>query len=104
MVDDELGSGQQTEVDERKGCSLLPPRLLLACLLAAASVMTGKASLYTARLRDACLAVFKIEAFNALQLRFGPSKFTSFKTTLQNATPNCKMKTSLKVLNIISPP
>ena len=42
MVDDELGSGQQTEVDERKGCSLLPPRLLLACLLAAASVMTGK--------------------------------------------------------------
>jgi hypothetical protein len=26
--------------------------------------------------------VFKIEAFNALQTRFGPSKYTSLKTTL----------------------
>jgi hypothetical protein len=34
--------------------------------------------------------VFKIEAFNALQMRFGPSKYTSLKTTLQNATPNPK--------------
>ena len=35
--------------------------------------------------------VFKIEVFNALQTRFNPSKYTtSLKTTLQNATPNCK--------------
>jgi hypothetical protein len=33
-------------------------------------------------------AVFKIEVFNALQTRFGPSIYTSLKTTLQNATPN----------------
>jgi hypothetical protein len=32
--------------------------------------------------------MFKIEVFNALQTRFGPSKFTSLKATLQNATPN----------------
>jgi hypothetical protein len=36
------------------------------------------------------LAVFKIEVFNALQTRFGPSKYTSIKTALQNATPNSK--------------
>ena len=33
-------------------------------------------------------SVFKIEVFNALQMRLGPSKYTSLKTTLQNATPN----------------
>ena len=49
-------------------------------------------------------AMFHIEVFNALQTRFGPSKYTSLKTTLQNATPNCKMKTSLEVLDIICPP
>ena len=32
--------------------------------------------------------VFKIEVFNALQTRFGPSKYTSLNVTLQNATPN----------------
>ena len=32
--------------------------------------------------------VFKIEVFNALQTLCGPSKCTSLKTTLQNATPN----------------
>jgi hypothetical protein len=30
---------------------------------------------------------FKNEVFNALQTRFGPSKYTSLRTTLQNATP-----------------
>ena len=34
--------------------------------------------------------MFKIEVFNALQTRFGPSKYTSLKTTFQNATPNRK--------------
>ena len=34
--------------------------------------------------------VFKIEVFNALQMQFGPSKYTSLKKTLQNATPNCE--------------
>ena len=34
---------------------------------------------------------------------FGPSKYTSLKKILQNATPNCKMKTSLEVLNIYPP-
>jgi hypothetical protein len=33
-------------------------------------------------------AMFKIEVFNALQMRFGPSKYTSLKIALQNATPN----------------
>ena len=47
----------------------------------------------------------RLEVFNALQTRFGPSKYnTSLKTTLQNATPNCKMKTSLDVLDIIYQP
>ena len=32
-------------------------------------------------------ATFKIEVFNALQIRFGPSKYTSLKTTPQNVTP-----------------
>ena len=30
--------------------------------------------------------MFKIEVFNALQMWLGPSKYTSFKTTLHNAT------------------
>jgi hypothetical protein len=46
-------------------------------------------------------ALFKIEVFNAIQTRFGPSKFTSLKTTLQNATPKLKLKMSLEVLNMI---
>ena len=33
-------------------------------------------------------SMFKIEVFNALQMRCGPSKYTSLKTTLQIATPN----------------
>jgi hypothetical protein len=37
-------------------------------------------------------SMFKIEVFNALQTRFGPSKYTSLKTTLQNATPNWKRR------------
>jgi hypothetical protein len=36
--------------------------------------------------------MFKIKVFNALQTRFGPLKYTSLKTTLQNATPNCKWR------------
>ena len=32
--------------------------------------------------------MFKIEVFNALQIWFGLIKYTSLKTTLQNATPN----------------
>ena len=46
-------------------------------------------------------AVFKIEVFNAFQMQFGLSKYHSLKTTLQNTTPNLKMKMSLEVLNII---
>ena len=34
------------------------------------------------------LPMFRIEVFNALQTRFGPSKYTSLKTTLRNTTPN----------------
>jgi hypothetical protein len=34
--------------------------------------------------------VFKIEVFSALQMRFGPSKYTSLKTTLHNATLDWK--------------
>ena len=34
--------------------------------------------------------MFKIEVFNALQMQFGHSKYTSLKTTLQSATPNLK--------------
>jgi hypothetical protein len=30
---------------------------------------------------------FKIEGFNALQMRSGPSKYTSLKTTLQTRQP-----------------
>ena len=37
--------------------------------------------------------MFKIEVFNALHTRFGPSKYTSLKTTLHNTTPRLKMKT-----------
>ena len=33
-------------------------------------------------------SVIKSEVFNALQTRFGTSKYTSLETTLQNATPN----------------
>ena len=40
--------------------------------------------------------MFKIEVFNAFQTRFGPSKYTSLKTTLQNATPNWKWRRHLK--------
>ena len=35
----------------------------------------------------ACEQVLKIEGFHALQTRFGPSTYTSLKTTLWNATP-----------------
>ena len=38
----------------------------------------------------------KIEVFNALQMRFGPSKCTSLKTTLQNANPIWKWRHHLK--------
>jgi hypothetical protein len=31
---------------------------------------------------------FKMEVFNAFQMRFDPSKYTSFKTILQNVAPN----------------
>ena len=49
--------------------------------------------------------VFRIQVFNALQTRFGPSNHTSLQTTLENTIPNCKMKTSsLEDLNIIYPP
>jgi hypothetical protein len=41
-------------------------------------------------------SVFKIEVFNALQTRFGPSKHTSLKTTFQNATPDSKRRCHLK--------
>ena len=35
-----------------------------------------------------CRTMFKIKVINALQTRIGPSKYTSLKTTLQNAAPN----------------
>ena len=41
-------------------------------------------------------SMFKIEVFNALQMRFGPSKYTSLRTTLQNATPNWKWRRHLQ--------
>ena len=41
--------------------------------------------------------MFKIEVFIALQTRFKPSKYTSLKTTLQNATPNWKGRCHLKI-------
>jgi hypothetical protein len=53
-------------------------------------------------LNDGFLAsplVVKIEVFNALQTRFGPSKCTSLKTQ-----PQIEMKTTLEVLNIICLP
>ena len=40
-------------------------------------------------------AVFNIEVFNALQMRFDPSKHTSL-STVQNATPNWKRRCHLK--------
>ena len=64
-------------------------------------------NLSTTRTNMVCSSIISVqnEVFNALQMRFGPSKYnTSFKTTLQNATPNCKMMASLEVLNIICPP
>ena len=39
---------------------------------------------------------FKIRVFNALQTPFGPSKYTSLKTALHNATPNWKWRRYLK--------
>ena len=32
--------------------------------------------------------VFKMEVFDALQIRFGPPKYTTLKTIFQNATLN----------------
>ena len=49
-------------------------------------------------------SVFKIEVFDALQTRFGPSKYTSLKTDLSKRNSKLKMKTWLEVLNIIYPP
>jgi hypothetical protein len=48
------------------------------------SVLTRQCSCTLERV----VAMFKTEVFNALQMRFGPSKYMSLKTTLQNATPN----------------
>jgi hypothetical protein len=48
--------------------------------------------------------VFKIEVFNALQIQFSPSKYTSLKTTLSECNPKLKMETSLEVLNKFCPP
>ena len=45
--------------------------------------------------------MFEIEVFNALQTRFGPSKYTSLRTTLQKRNPKLKMKTPLEVPDII---
>ena len=36
------------------------------------------------------------QVFNARQMRFGPSKYTSHKWALQNATPNWKWRRHLK--------
>jgi hypothetical protein len=52
-----------------------------------------------------CRPVFKIKVFNALQTRFGPSKYPSLKHNPSNRNPKLTMKTtSLEVLyNIIYP-
>jgi hypothetical protein len=46
-------------------------------------------------------AMFKIKVFNALQMQFGPLKYTSLKTTLDPSkrNPKLKMNTSFEVLN-----
>ena len=49
-------------------------------------------------------AMFKIEAFNALQMRFGPFKIYLSQNNPSGHNPKLKMKTSLEVLNIICPP
>ena len=48
--------------------------------------------------------MFKIEFFNALQTRFGPSKIYLSQNNPSKCNPKLKMKTSLEVLNIIYPP
>ena len=51
-----------------------------------------------------CTAVFKIEVFNALQARFGPSKYTPLKNNPSKRNPKLKTKTSsLEVLYVICP-
>ena len=47
-----------------------------------------KTKQFTSRLQ--LKPVFKIEVFNALQTRFGSSKYTSLKIALQNATSTWK--------------
>ena len=53
---------------------------------------------------EVALSNVKIEVFNALQTRFGPSKHTPSQNSPSKRNPILKMKTSLKVLNIICPP
>jgi hypothetical protein len=48
--------------------------------------------------------MFKIEVFDAFQMRFGPSKYTSLKTNPSKRNPKLNMKTSLEVLGIMCPP
>ena len=49
--------------------------------------------------------MFKIEVYNALQTRFGSSKYTSLKNNPSKGNLRLNMKTtSLEVLNIIYPP
>ena len=47
--------------------------------------------------------VFKIEVFNALQTRLGPSKYTSLKNNPSKCNSKLEMKTSLEVLNVNLP-
>ena len=47
--------------------------------------------------------MFKIEVFNALQTRFGPSKYTSLKHNPSKRNPKLKTKTSLEILRTICP-
>jgi hypothetical protein len=50
----------------------------------------------------AALTMFKIEVFNGLQMRFGPSKYTSLKTTLQTQ-PQIGNKDDVVVNTICAP-
>ena len=59
--------------------------------------------LYSCLICTYCL-VFKIEVFNALQMRFGPSNTYLFENNLPQRNPNLKMMTPVEVLNIICLP
>ena len=54
--------------------------------------------LHSTRIVDREEAVFKIKVLNALQMRFGPSNYTSLTNNHSKRNPESKLKTSLEVL------